>query len=90
LGLRLNGSFWLGRQLKNSSLLSLLQHGQKHDLPIRKFKGVVMCGGLIFVDLPKDRGAVLYHSLAPREETSRQAGNVAGKRQLRSWSKTDR
>jgi hypothetical protein len=90
LGLSLNGSFRFGRQLENSSLLSLLQHGQKHDLAIRKFKGVMMRGGLIFVDLPKDRGAVLYRSLAPREETGRQAGNVAGKRHLRSWSNTDR
>src|ERR1700719_679937 len=63
LGRRLSGSLWLGRQLKNRSLLTLTEDCQQHDLAVRKFDRIVMGRYFLFVDLPKDRRRVVEHVL---------------------------
>ena len=45
---RFNRSLWLGRQLKNRSLLTLTEYGQQHDPAVRKFDRIVM-GGFLFL-----------------------------------------
>ena len=42
LGLSFDDSLWLGRQLKNCSLLTLTENRQQHDLAVRKFDRIVM------------------------------------------------
>jgi hypothetical protein len=42
LGRRFNRGLWLGRQLKNRSLLTLAENRQQHDLAVRKFDRIVM------------------------------------------------
>jgi hypothetical protein len=68
LSLSLNGSLRLRRQLKNRGLLTFLEECQEHDPAIWEFKRVVMCGDLVFVDLPKDCRAVVYRFAAPGEK----------------------
>jgi hypothetical protein len=53
LGLSFDDSFWLGRQLKNGSLLTLAQECQGHDLAVRKFQRIVMGCHPFFVDFRK-------------------------------------
>jgi IS30 family transposase len=48
LGGRFNGSLWLGRQLKNRSLLTLTENREQYDLAVRKFDRIVM-GGYLFL-----------------------------------------
>jgi hypothetical protein len=43
------------RQLEHRGLPALFQKGQKHDLLIREFEGVVMGAKDFFIDLTKDR-----------------------------------
>ena len=66
-------------------MLTLTQRRQEHDLAIGKFQGVVMSSNFFFVDLPKDRCFVIYHSVSPDEQSGRQALNVVDEGQLRSW-----
>jgi hypothetical protein len=68
-GLSLDDSLWLGRQLKNRSLLTLTQECQGHDLAVRKFQRIVMGCHPFFVDLPKDRCLVIDHCPAPSQQT---------------------
>jgi hypothetical protein len=42
------------------------------------------------VDLPKDRGPMMDHSVAPTEQRAARARNVTGKGQLRPGQETDR
>jgi hypothetical protein len=44
------------------------QKREQHDLAVRKFRRVVVVHPFVFVDLPKDRGLVPDHSLAPRPQ----------------------
>jgi DsrE/DsrF-like family len=71
LSFEFHAGLWFGRQLENCSLLTLTQRGQEHDLAIRKFQGVVMSSNFFFVDLPKDRCFVIYHSVSPNEQSGR-------------------
>jgi hypothetical protein len=41
-----------------------------------------MDGRVVFVDLPEDRRLVIYHSVAPSQQTSWYARNLVGKREL--------
>ena len=67
LGHKFNRSLWLGRQLKNRSLLTLTENRQHHDLAVWKFDRIVIGRYLFFVDLPKDRRLVIDHSIAPAQ-----------------------
>jgi hypothetical protein len=69
LGLSFDDSLWLGRQLKNGSLLTLAQECQGHDLAVRKFQRIVMGCHPFFVDLPKDRCLVIDHCPTPSQQT---------------------
>jgi hypothetical protein len=71
LSFEFHAGLWFGRQLENCSLLTLTQRRQEHDLAIRKFQGVVMSSNFFFVDLPKDRCFVIYHSVSPNEQSGR-------------------
>ena len=42
------------------------------------------------VDMPKDRGPMMDHSVAPTEQRAARARNVTGKGQLRPGQETDR
>src|SRR6476660_523533 len=44
----------------------------------------------VLVDLPKDRGPMMDHSVAPIEQRAARARNLTGKGQLRPWQETDR
>jgi hypothetical protein len=57
------------RQLKDSCLLALRQECEQNDLTIRKFQGIVMCGPVVLVDLPEDRGLVADHIYYPGPHT---------------------
>jgi hypothetical protein len=69
LSLEFHAALWFGRQLKNCGLLTLTQRGQEHDLAIGKFQGVVMSGSSLFVELPKDRCSMIYHSVSPNQQS---------------------
>jgi hypothetical protein len=71
LSFEFRAGLWFGRQLENRSLLTLTQRRQEHDLAIRKFQGVVMSSNFFFVNLPKDRCFVIYHSVSPNEQSGR-------------------
>src|SRR6516225_7946788 len=45
---------------------------------------------LVSVDLPKDRGPMMDHPVAPTEERIARAHNLTCKRQFRPWQNTDR
>jgi hypothetical protein len=70
-------------------LLTFKQECQEHNPAVRKFQRIVMSVDLFFVDLPKDCRLVIDYFIPPRKQTSRQAPNFVGKRQLRSGSNAD-
>jgi hypothetical protein len=45
----------------------------------------MMCGHLVFIDLPEDGCLVVDCLGLPSQQTGGQAGYVAGKGQFRSW-----
>ena len=79
LGICLNSSPRLRRQLKNCSLLAFSHTCQEHDLAVRKFQRIVMSDDPVFIDLPKDRRLVLDHPIPPTQHADRLARNLASK-----------
>ena len=67
LGIRLDRSRWLRRQLKHCCCLTLAQVRQQHGPPIRKFECIVMCGKLVLVNLSKDCSLVVDRLRLPPE-----------------------
>jgi len=58
--------------------------------PSGNFQGIVMGRRRALVDLPKDRGSMMDHSVAPTERRAARERNVSGKGQLRPWREADR
>jgi hypothetical protein len=71
LSFRLDDTLWIGCQLKNPSLLTLIQERQQQDLAVWEFKRVVMDEALVFVDLAKDGGVVFCCSPTPSKQARR-------------------
>src|SRR5215469_7595547 len=79
LGFDLNRSPWLRWQLENGSFLTLSQTCQEYNLAVWKLQCIVMGGGLLFVDLSKDRRRLLDCTLMPWPHSSRQTLNGVSK-----------
>jgi hypothetical protein len=67
LHLRLSWGSGLRRQLEHCCFLTFRQVRQKHNLPVRKFQGVMMGARLIFVYLP-ERVAEIIRGIGVREK----------------------
>ena len=89
LGLNLDFSRWLHRQLKNCSFLTFLYTVQERDLAVWKFQRIMMSRDPFLVDLPKDRRLMSDHLISPTKDPNWLAHDLASKRQFGSWSNAD-
>ena len=89
LRLFLGRSCGLGRKLKYRCFLTVAEHGQQDDAPIRKFERIMMHPRLFLVDLAKDCQCLTDGQFSRREHSSRRQYYLLGEGKLRSRQKAD-